>query len=520
MNQSFYTTGQAAKELGVSSYRIRRLCEAGLIADAEFDARRWLIPVSTVKRLTSEGVPPTPRTVDAEATELPRKNGATARSQNRHALLAEPSDDTVRAAEEALISENQLAVSKNRLEQLKVKKQATEIGDYFEDREQRRAARETAERQRYADEQAEQVRQREAALKEERQKQFYSKWLEYALDQKPYDAPQDLLLDMRGEVVSALQNLDPDLPDHVIECLMNAAVQRALKPWRRNKEIAEAIDSVRIWSLPYAFERNPPNVLRFQEAATAAISRLPDTATPEDMKTAAKEAARSLIVEFEHNQNIERMIASPIPDATEEEQDEAQEILERTLRELSPVTPDRQIERSRNKALEPLQARIRQRRAQEQQRDEEQRQEERRRAAARQDEAMRTTILSTVEWSLPWGMSDSDKKRARTELTEALATLPAGTPKCDLEKARDHVVERYKAKERLIEDGVREVHSYAEKMLKRYYGFERDTVWTIEQRVRSKVEEALHEELDGMEGPQFVIERVRKLMKDLEGCED
>ena len=40
-----YRVGQAAKDLGVSSYRIRRLCETGLIS-AEFSGHQWEIPES------------------------------------------------------------------------------------------------------------------------------------------------------------------------------------------------------------------------------------------------------------------------------------------------------------------------------------------------------------------------------------------------------------------------------------------------------------------------------------------
>jgi hypothetical protein len=45
--------------LGVSSYHVRRLCEAELIL-AEFTGHEWLIPASEIDRLMKNGVPDIP----------------------------------------------------------------------------------------------------------------------------------------------------------------------------------------------------------------------------------------------------------------------------------------------------------------------------------------------------------------------------------------------------------------------------------------------------------------------------
>lgn len=64
--QNFYRCGQAANELGVSSYKIRRLAENGLIPDAEFSGSQWHIPTAAVERMKKEGVPPLPKVVDTD----------------------------------------------------------------------------------------------------------------------------------------------------------------------------------------------------------------------------------------------------------------------------------------------------------------------------------------------------------------------------------------------------------------------------------------------------------------------
>ena len=72
--QILYRVGQAAKDLGVSSYRLRRLCETGLI-NAEFSGKQWEIPAGEVERLNSErhGAGARDRTHRAPGRSSPRE---------------------------------------------------------------------------------------------------------------------------------------------------------------------------------------------------------------------------------------------------------------------------------------------------------------------------------------------------------------------------------------------------------------------------------------------------------------
>ena len=121
--QILYRVGQAGKDLGVSSYRIRRLCETGLI-DADFSGKQWQIPAAEIERLKRDGVPSAPKIVDdsedAEPSRTPNAKAATA-------LLADPSPEMIAAAEEAEMSGQQLTVAKNKLEQNKVRREQVEI---------------------------------------------------------------------------------------------------------------------------------------------------------------------------------------------------------------------------------------------------------------------------------------------------------------------------------------------------------------------------------------------------------
>jgi excisionase family DNA binding protein len=53
--EGYYRTGQAAKQLGVSSYHVRRLCEAGEIAAELSDGQQWKIPAAEIARQERRG---------------------------------------------------------------------------------------------------------------------------------------------------------------------------------------------------------------------------------------------------------------------------------------------------------------------------------------------------------------------------------------------------------------------------------------------------------------------------------
>ena len=90
--ESYYRTGQAAKQLGVSSYQVRRLCEAGEIAAEISAGQQWKIPLSEIARLKHEGVPPVPVEVEAEGDSEPEWPCAADDDDPPEGLYANPSE--------------------------------------------------------------------------------------------------------------------------------------------------------------------------------------------------------------------------------------------------------------------------------------------------------------------------------------------------------------------------------------------------------------------------------------------
>ena len=142
-------------------------------------------------------------------------------------LLAEPSQTVIGSAEEVVCLENEV-------ESLGLRRRKEEALDWFREREEREAQR-LAERE-------EAEREHQAIAMRQRQRQVWEeKWLEYALKSIPGDTPQSFRLDVHRAVEEVLQGLN-SIPADSITCqLVVAAVDRALAPWRKSKQIAEVI---------------------------------------------------------------------------------------------------------------------------------------------------------------------------------------------------------------------------------------------------------------------------------------
>ena len=65
MSEGYYRVGQGAERLGISSHKVRQLCQTGLI-NAEFTGSQWRIPIKEVDRLIRDGIPPIPQNLNQD----------------------------------------------------------------------------------------------------------------------------------------------------------------------------------------------------------------------------------------------------------------------------------------------------------------------------------------------------------------------------------------------------------------------------------------------------------------------
>src|ERR1035437_5852776 len=120
MSESYFRSGQVAKQLGVSSYHVRRLCEVGEINADLTAGQQWRIPASEIARLRREGIPDVPvESGDGDDDAIYTSSPETDPGEPPEGLLAAPSDELIEAAEDVKIVES-------RLKKRRVEKEAEE----------------------------------------------------------------------------------------------------------------------------------------------------------------------------------------------------------------------------------------------------------------------------------------------------------------------------------------------------------------------------------------------------------
>jgi excisionase family DNA binding protein len=348
MPESYYRTGQAAKQLGVSSYLLRRLCEEGEITAEITDGQQWRIPGFEIARLRREGIPDVP----VESDEADPSHTDSDPGELSEGLLAAPSEELIEAAEAVKIVES-------RLKKRRIEKDAEEVEDWFRDRDRRQAALDAAERQKA-----------EAAQAEQRRQNWLDSWIQYALNWRPWDAPRETELEIHQAVRTVLASVQPDQSRHTTQRLVEAAVEKALQPWKRKKEIRSAIESSlnRLpWDLNHRSEWAALKQ-RALEAAAAAIGKLPADVTSSEMEQVAWLAVQPMAREYAHWQDCQNLARGiMLPGGTFEDNQQAGQAVSEALARLPVGTSQKELEKAKEAALEPFRAAIQERKADEDQ---------------------------------------------------------------------------------------------------------------------------------------------------------
>jgi excisionase family DNA binding protein len=441
----FFTTGQVANELKVSSQTIRNLCSGGQIQAERSAGGHFRIPASELERLKAlDSLPATARaTISGSASRQAKSNSPQ--------LLAAPSPRAIELAEQAYTSDRELVTDLNKLHRMKIQKETTELEDYFDDREQTRLEKEFAEDQRWRDQHEKQREQRLNEWRAQERERFTSKWIAYTLAQRSPGIPEFPLL-VLDDVRSTLNKLDPATSEPVVQALVDAAIARSLQPlraaqrWRETKH--RALQRA-FSSLPAAMQWDSACEVRVRLAARQPLDKAPENTTLDELTEMVERELRPLVEEHEHNERIRKaMTFVSLPAANTADREDAQEAIRSALFALPVGVGDRQIQQAKQNALEQIQQRI---------------------AARIQKE--------------------QDEYRRRSTLA---------------------------AKERLVQLGLREIHWHAMRLLDQFDGYEGETAWQIEDRVKSKVEETLRNELNGDEDWETVTQQVHRIMERIE----
>ena len=402
-----YRIGQAAKILGASAHALRRLAEAGLV-DADFTGSQWRFSVEEIQRLQREGLPPLPA---MEEDSL--RSGRSPQSGNKpetEGLLAPPSEDLIADAED-------LERKKLELKKLHVRREIEEATDFFRGREQEEEDREEHRRTRLQDQRHHQQREQAQLREQQRRQRWQSQWIEYALQSLPYDAPDEIKLQVHNQVIETLARLNPTESRRVIEQLVEAATEKALKPWKRQKEIQKIIDDALPYEIKYSDDK--PRAVR---AAAESISKLRSEATREELELAAKEAIQPFVIKHEqmvaareHQKQcnwIITLVWTQLREETSEVLELAKETVAKALQQQPVGCSQKMMEQARDQALVPIKKAIAKRdeaaEALRQRKEEEARHKQQAEEAQRQKKNEAEEVLRQAESRVLWKRSHVD----------------------------------------------------------------------------------------------------------------
>jgi excisionase family DNA binding protein len=344
MQPLYYSTGQVARQLGITAATVRALCENHVIAAETTPGGQWRMLASEVERLKRDGLPPIPRT-------LPRGRHEVDEEPFGHfgyrEFVPEHSEDVVAAAD-------QVAIARSTLERRRIEREAEENEDWFRERERREAAAKAADRERDRAKQAEQQR-----------REWVQEWIKYALGLLPYGARQEMEIEVHSMVLKALSETQPSQPEAITKSLMEAAVHKALAPWTRKQDINRALE-VCANSLPLDIRYRSEYAALKQhawDAAVAALGKARADASYGELETAAKQATQPTIREYEHQRACQGILdCLLIAGATTAEQDAARESVRRQLAILSVDASAKQRDLVTAAALAPYKAKVGERR--------------------------------------------------------------------------------------------------------------------------------------------------------------
>ena len=509
MEPTFFSTGQAARQLGITQDRVRQLCEAGAVTAEITNGGQWRIAKPEIDRLKRDGLPPVPRPLPGDSVR---------RTKSSNGLLAPPSPAVVSAAED-------LAITENLLRQRRLELELAQVEDEFDEREQAETEhweeRERAEQARMAEEEAERLRRKRD-----------DRWLGYALRCVPAGAEGEEVK-IHAAVRAALAGMDVTASDGVVRPVVDGIVARSLKPWRRRQQ-ADELASDAITSLPFdakGWSWNPTTwEIRAKAAAREAVLALGDSAGAAEMKIAAERAVRNIAMEFEAHTAAEadkelreRLVrwASLPAGLTDHGTELARQAIADALVKLPQGTPQLRLEAARDQALAPFHEAVAEARRRQAEQEARAREEQRHKQVVRQDQEMRKSVISSMSFLgyFPLDLSAEERQKAVAFAQKIIDELPEGTGRHELEQSRDRAVAPFLAahtqrKKKLaqIEGGLREIFPYL-LQLEDEWEFDKGR-WELERELKEPIHRQLAQELTGDEKLEDVQKRVRRLVRE------
>jgi len=486
----FFRISEAARELSTTPNAIRRLVDAGLLK-AEFTAGQHMrISSGEVARLKQQGTPSAPRPLPPDKETAEAEDGDT-RPVSRCPGAATPSSveaaesapDVVRAAEVVRV--------------LQHAERAGELNQRLEEQQdwwRERKRRETEEQER----QEALRRDQEAARRCQARREL---WLLYALQRIPAEAPAELRNIVYKNVEDLLSSLNPPPGDEVTLRLVEAEVQKHLRPWSRSAEREAAVRAAAD-RLP-ARAKNQVMLTKWEaraiQSAREAVGALSESADKAEVDAAAKLAVDQIAAEFAAEEQRAEVIgwasvkARVLP-LTERESEAARKAIRDAVSNLPPTTSRSEMESAADEVMAPYRRAVEQRRAEE------------------HDRATRESLIRIAEISL-LGMPRKKREKAIASVVEALAKLPAGTPQSRLQEVCDLTLRPHLRKAELIRAALSEIYPWLVKH-ESQLDLEGRPLTTVERELGGDLETVLEAQLNGSESDDRATKFARRWLRE------
>lgn len=349
MPESYYRTGQVAKQVGASAHHIRRLCEGGMIEADLSDGNQWRIPASEVGRLLEEGLPPIPLVSKSLPSEINDFSVDPPIPSTKSQVCHSP---------HVQVANDELIITETRLKKRKLEREQEEVEDFFRAREQKSAS-----------EKAAQIQEQQNILAETLRRQWVESWQSYAFRSLPEDAPPEFKLALRRDLMAIFTTLDVQTSQIIVRDLVDAAIRKTIEPHLRQKEWSRIVEDA-VMTLPRG-ARGWPNPtsweIRARQAAIEEMAKMSSDASPPVLRMVATTAVEQIGIEFQDDV-LRRSIRTGVGfwrlgEANELERQAAQNAVEAVLARCPIGTNWERLENAANSALDIVGQQVSARRA-------------------------------------------------------------------------------------------------------------------------------------------------------------
>jgi hypothetical protein len=324
----WYTLGEAEKATGIQRTRLDHACRVGRLPYRRSETGARLLSHDVVEKLRKEGLKSFPRPYDPIASSNEQVASPAGVTQGMGPAAQRERVEQKRGELEELRIDRDLRQQRQKERQEKAERRVAAAAERQAQAEERAHAQ--RQRQQIRLEEARQAEAREQAAREtearHRRQQWEIYWLACALELLPSDVPHSFELDVHQVVADLLPKLDAQQPEQLTKRLIQAAIDRALQPWHRRKEIEKIIEQARN-QLPVLVRSwtSTPNEwdARAMRAAADAIAQLGYETPLAELCAAAVEAGNKVRAEYvtwkaseDHRLACEQMVQCVMTETT------------------------------------------------------------------------------------------------------------------------------------------------------------------------------------------------------------